>query len=255
MKKISTIIITYNEQDNIEECLKSVLPFSDEIVVVDSFSTDKTITIAKKYTKKIYKQKFLGHVQQKNFAIKKAKYNWIFAIDADERASQKLQKTILNLKKKGFEKDGYSVNRLTYYLTDWMKAGGWYPDKKIRLFHKEKGFWAGENPHDYIKIPSGNVGNTKANLLHYTYKNLTDHLKQINKFATIAAQEKSKKKKPFVILHLFFNPIFKFIKTYFFQGACLKGTRGFIFSVMASFSVFIKYAKLWELKHDKKTKK
>ncbi len=207
----------------------------------------------KKYTSSIYKQRFLGHVQQKNLAVRKAKYDWILSLDADERATKDIQNIILKMKKSGFQYDGYYLNRLGYYLTDWFKLGGWYPDKKVRLFNRKKGKWAGENPHDFIQMnKNSKIGYLNADILHYTNRTLSQHISQINSFSSIAAKVKYKKKTKFVTLHIIMNSFFKFIKTFFIQGAFLAGSRGFIFSIMASFSVFAKYAKLWEIKNCKK---
>lgn len=255
MEKITTAIIAYNEERNIEDCIQSVLPFSDEILIVDSESTDKTIEIAKKYNCRIIIQPFLGHVQQKNFALEKAKNDWVFSLDADERATQELQNKINELKQKGLKKYAYSINRLNFYLFTWFKYGGWYPDKKIRLVNKKFCHWKGENPHDSLRLKIYEKNQNEhlhLDILHYTYRSLEEHLNQIQKFSTIAASQKAQKKIRFITPRLFFHPFMKFIKTYFIQKAFLKGSTGFVFSIMATISVFMKYAKLWEIKKKEK---
>lgn len=253
MRKISTAIITYNEEKNIRRCIESVLPFSDEIVIVDSFSSDKTAEICREYDLIFIENPFEGHIQQKNFTIQHCSNEWIFSLDADEAASKELQEEIISWQKGSSEFSNLFVNRKTFYLTDWFKEGGWYPDKKIRLFRKEIAQWTGENPHDYIQITDNSPsGRLKGDLLHYTYNDLAHHLQGIQSFSRIAAEEKFKKGPSGHVWNVMVRPIFKFFKTYFLQRAFIRGTRGFIFSVMAAFSVFMKYAKLWELSiHEK----
>jgi glycosyltransferase involved in cell wall biosynthesis len=248
MNALSTVVIACNEEDKIEDCLKSVSGISDEIVVVDSGSIDKTVEIARKYAASVIHQDFLGFVQQKRFAVRQASHDWILSLDADERASPELCGRIAACKAKGFDADAYTVNRLTWYLTGWFKWGGWYPDRRIRLFNKRKADWAGQNPHDYVQpVPNAKIGHLSADILHYTYDSLADHVRQIQKFSGIAAQEKGRNGERFAVLRLALDPAAKFIKTYLFERAFLAGSRGFVFSVLASFSVFLKYAKLWEL--------
>lgn len=246
MEKISTVIITLNEEKNIKDCILSVKRFSDEILVIDSFSTDKTINICKEAGCKIIQHKFEGHVQQKNFGVKKAKYNLVFCIDADERASEELVKSILSIKNKR-KYNAYTVNRLNYYLTDWIKTGGWYPDKKIRLFDRRFAFWSGENPHDKVITKKGvKIGHLKGDILHLTYPDLSSHILQIEKFSAISAKEKFSKTKNYRI-KLLFVPLFSFLKVFLFKGSFISGLRGYILAMMCAFSDFVKYAKLWEL--------
>jgi glycosyltransferase involved in cell wall biosynthesis len=248
MKKLSTVIITFNEEKNIERCLKSAAPVSDEIVVVDSSSSDRTVDIARKCGGRVIQHAFEGHVQQKNFALAQASNDWVLALDADECVSPELAEGIMRFKMSDEAVDACYVSRRTFYLTDWFTRGGWYPDRKIRLFSKKQARWEGRNPHDYVQpAPTARVGFIHGDLLHYTYADLTQHVERIQSFSGIAAAEKQGRHVCGVRFRVFVNPIFKFVKTYFYQKAFLEGTRGFVFSVMASFSVFLKYAKLWEL--------
>jgi glycosyltransferase involved in cell wall biosynthesis len=244
---ISAIVITFNEEANISRCLKS-LDFADEIVVVDSFSADQTLVIAQAHDAKVMQQKFLGHVEQKNFATRQASHDWILSLDADEEISPELRKSILSARTEGLRADAYSVNRRSFYLTDWFMQGGWYPDRKIRLFNRTRACWTGRNPHDHVRIePGARVVHLQGDLLHYPYHDLSDHLERIQSYSTIAARGKAGKR--VTSLHLIGHPAAKFLKAYLLKGAILQGTRGLIFSVMAALSVFMKYAKLWELRN------
>lgn len=248
MEKLSSVIITYNEESNIEECLKSLIVFSDEIIILDSFSSDKTLEIAKQYTDKIYQKKFINFVDQKNTAIAYSSNNWILSIDADERASKDMQDKITTLKTNGFVANAYLVNILTWYISDWFKEGGWYPYKKMRLFNKKEASWNGDGVHETPLLKNNQKPiDLNCDILHYSYKDLSDHLNRIQSYTSMSATEKFSRKKKISFLNLIINPGFKFIKTYFFQRAFIRGSRGFIFSIMASFYVFLKYAKLWEI--------
>ncbi len=254
MSRISTCIITYNEEKNIKDCILSVKEFSDEILVVDSLSSDNTVKIAESLGAKVIKQKFLGHVKQKQFAVDNAKFDWIFSLDADERATQELAKKILELKKNNF--NGYNaffVNRRNYYLGKWIKYGGWYPEKRIRLFNRKYGYWGGVNPHDKVIIKqNAKVGDLNLDIIHFPYRDITHHLEVINKYSTISANEKILKNEKVHFYNLILNPTIKFIKMYFLKRGFLMGKIGFIHAVMGSISVFMKYLKTWELQNEKK---
>lgn len=245
MGKISVTIITFNEERNIRRCLESVR-WADEIVVVDSFSTDKTVEICREYTEHVIQHEWLGYVQQKNYAVDCATYDWIFSLDADEEISPELQSAILGMWKRGFSYDGYKVARKVYYLGRWIRHGGWYPDYKIRLFHRAKGRWGGIDLHEKV-ILNGTCGKLKGDLFHYTYENITVHIRKMNSYTTISAQKLYKKGRKPSLLNIFFNPPVKFIKTYFIKAGFLDGKAGFFISIIGSFYVFMKYLKLWEL--------
>ncbi len=248
--KITTSIITYNEEDNIEECIKSVLEFSDEVFVVDSQSDDNTVKIAKKLGARVVVRKWPGHVEQKQFAVDNALYEWIFSLDADERASKELADKILKIKKnKEFQKkfQAYKVNRRNYYLGKWIKYGGWYPEKRIRFFNRKFAKWGGINPHDKV-IPLENckVYDLNLDIIHYPYKDITHHLTTINSYSSIAASENIVKGKKVYFAQLIYKPVFKFVRDYFFKKGFLLGKVGFIHAAMGSISVFMKYLKTYE---------
>ena len=154
MTPVSVVIITFNEEHNIARCLDSVKGIADEIVIVDSFSKDKTKEICLSYGAKFIENKFEGHIQQKNFAITQAKYPHILSLDADEALDEKLRNSISEVKK-NFVHDGYYMNRLTNYCGKWVHHSGWYPDTKLRLWDSRKGQWAGVNPHDKYELTTG----------------------------------------------------------------------------------------------------
>ena len=173
--KLSAVIITFNEERNIQRCIESLLPVADEIIVVDSFSTDRTEEICKLYSIKFFQNVFEGHIEQKNIALLKANHDWILSIDADEALSETLQKAI----KKSLEApqfDAFAMNRLTNYCGKWVKYCGWYPDTKVRLVKKNKAHWTGTNPHDKLELKEkSQVCSLQGDLLHYSYYSKEDH--------------------------------------------------------------------------------
>lgn len=243
--KVSVVIITFNEERNIEDCLKSVLKVADEIVVVDSFSTDDTKSICERYNVRFIQNAFAGHIQQKNFAMRQASNDVVLSLDADERLDEKLIEEVLAIRS-NFVADGYRVNRLNNYCGKFVHFGEWNPDWKIRLWDRRKGEWGGENPHDKVILASGHRGvKMKGRLLHFTYRTPSDHFLQMQKFSEIAANEAYKKGKDSnFIVHLILYPYFIFIKTYFLKLGFLDGKTGFILAVHAAYYRFLKYAKL-----------
>ena len=248
--KITTTIITFNEENNIEKCILSVKKFSDEIMVVDSKSTDKTRKIAAKLGAKVIIHKWEGHVKQKQFAVDSASHEWIFSLDADERASEELIEKILEIKHnidKLNKIKAFSVNRRNYYLGKWIKYGGWYPEKRIRFFNRNFVKWGGTDPHDKV-IPYNNCKTENLNLdiIHYPYKDLSHHLNTINKYSTVAAEENIKKGKRITFFQIIYKPVFKFFRDYFLKKGFLMGKVGFIHAAMGAISVFMKYVKTYE---------
>ena len=250
MEKISATIITYNEENNIKRCIES-LDFCDEIVVVDSLSQDRTVEIAKELGAKVYDQKFLGHIAQKQLAVDKASNDWILSLDADEEVSPELKKSILELQEKCFDKDAYAMNRISFHLGRWIRHGGWYPDRKIRLFNRQKAHWGGYNPHDKV-IVNGSVGRLKGDLKHYVFKDLRQNIDANNSYSSIMAEDLYKNGVKFSMTKLLLKPVGKFLEVYIYKRGFLDGMPGFIIAVGASYSMFLKFAKLWELEKVKK---
>ena len=243
--KLSVVIITFNEEKNIEDCLKSVQKVADEIVVVDSFSTDKTKTICERYGVRFIQNAFEGHIQQKNFAVRQASNEIVLSLDADERLDESLINEVLKTKS-NFAAEGYSVNRLNNYCGKFVHFGEWNPDWKIRLWDRRKGQWGGENPHDKVMLTKGNhTVKMKGRLLHFTYRNPTDHFLQMHKFSEIAANEAFKKgKRSNFIVHQVLYPFFIFIKVYFLKLGFFDGATGYVLAVHAAYYRFLKYTKL-----------
>lgn len=244
-EKISVCIICGNEIDNIERCLRSVT-WADEVLVLDSFSTDGTYEIAQKYTDKVFRHNWLGYIGQKKLIAEKASGPWILFVDADEEVSDNLRAEIESLFSTPIPDgvNGFNCPRLVHYLGQWIWHGDWYPDMKLRLFRKAFGECGGEEPHDRI-IVTGKVRNLRYPLNHYTYEDITDQISQINRFSTISA--KTKRSQFAGLFALLFHPFFRFIKCYFFKLGFLDGIPGLIIAGNVAFGTFAKYAKLWEL--------
>lgn len=242
MVNISVVIIAFNEERDISRCLESVINIADEIVVVDSFSTDKTVEISQSYGAKVITHEFKSYIDQKNFALKQSKYNIILSLDADEELSEKLKISILEVKKKGFIYDGYSMNRVTRIGKNWINHSGWYPDTKLRLFDKTKGEWAGLNPHDeFVYYNKSNIFKLSGDLLHHSFYSFEELKKQSDKFAKLGAEAYFKKGKKAPLLKIIFNPVLRFVRDYFFNTGFLHGIIGIKVSYNNSHSTYLKY--------------
>jgi glycosyltransferase involved in cell wall biosynthesis len=246
--QLSVVIIAYNEERNIARCLDSIKEIADEIVVVDSFSTDNTIEICKSYGAKIIQHKFEGHIQQKNYTLEKASFDFILSLDADEVLSDELKKSITSVKSE-WKYDGYEMNRLTNYCGAWIRHCGWYPDKKTRLFDKRKGKWTGVNPHDRYTMNDSHasVGYLHGDILHYSYYSISDHIAQVNYFTEISARTLFEQKRKASLVRLLASPVFRFIRDYILKCGFLDGYYGFVVCMISSHAVFLKYAKLREI--------
>ncbi len=252
---ISVVIITFNEERNIERCIKSVLNVADEIFVLDSFSTDKTEEICKKYKVRFQQHAFDGHIEQKNRAAALASFDYVLSLDADEALSPELEASVLEVKK-NWEADGYYFNRLTNYCGKWIKHSAWYPDRKLRLWNRKKGKWGGNNPHDkYIMKPGSVEKYIDGDLFHYSFYTIEQHMEQIDKFSTIKANTAFQNGDKSGYFKIFFNPIAKFIKHYFIAKGFLDGFFGLVISVNSAHSTFLKYVKLKILHEQSKKRK
>ncbi len=252
MTKITAAIITFNEEKNIARCIESLLPIADEILIVDSFSKDKTKEIALSYSKVRFEENpFEGHIQQKNVALKWASHKWVLSLDADEALTEALQNAILEIKKHPHLK-GYKFNRLTYYCGHWVKHCGWYPDTKTRLVIKENAEWRGVNPHDRLDlIDDSEVGHLKGDLLHYSYYSAEQHYKQIEYFGDIAARELFEKGKSTNLITIYSKTGFQFIKSFFLKLGVLDGKTGWLISKRSAYATYRKYTKLFVLQKQK----
>ena len=255
MAQLSVVIITFNEEKNIGRCLESVKAVADEIIVVDSLSTDKTKEIALSHGAVVIEQSFLGYIEQKNFALSKANNPYVLSLDADEALSEELSGSIVEEKSKNFPEDAYAMNRLPYYCGKWVRHGTYYPDRKIRLVNKQKAKWGGVNPHDKIILEKGSaLQNLKGDLLHYIYQSFEDHVNKTNKFSSIAAMALYKAGKKSSYFKLIVNPAWAFFHCYFIRLGFLDGFTGFMIARMVAMNTFLKYSKLIRLyKAEKKS--
>lgn len=253
MDKISGVVITYNEEKNIYACLDSLSKVCDEIIVVDSFSTDKTEQICKQFTNKFYTHKFEGYRDQKNYALKFTSNNFILSLDADEILENKLIEIILNLKKSGLKFDAYKFNRLNHIGKKSIRYGDWYPDSKIRLWNKNKGQWAGKNVHETVKMQDdATIMHIKSNILHYPYKNISEFNIQHIKFAEMWANDAAAENKKSSILLAILKSAFKFVKGYFLKLGFCDGFYGLAIQKSLAHYTFMKYARLLEINKQKK---
>ncbi len=243
MAKITACIISYNEEKKIEACLKSLDGIVDEIILIDSLSTDQTVKIASKYKAQIYDQKFLGHIEQKNLAVSKAKYDWILSLDCDERLSDELRTSILAIKAGLGTDDAYKMARKTYYIYRWLNHC-WYPDMKVRLFNRRHASWGGTNPHDKVKVDSEKIGRLRGDILHYSFDTVSSHIQTLDKFSEIGATEIIKRGKKVSIFSPFTHGFWIFFRMYFLKKGFLDGFAGLLASVLSFVHVFVKYSKV-----------
>ncbi len=255
MSNLSVVVITRNEERDIGACLESV-KWADEIIVVDDFSQDRTVEICHRWTDRVLQRKWEGYAEGKNFAIEKASGQWILSLDADERVSSNLKAEIKGVldpfrdkSLTGLERDticdGYSIPMKFYFFGHWMRYGGLYPKRHLRLFRKGKVKFEERAVHEGVKV-TGRVGYLKEPMLHYSYENLNDYLEKFDRYSTLDALDKVDKRRygrwyPFLRL-----PV-EFILTYFIRQGFRDGFYGLLYSVLNSFYVFVKYMKLWEV--------
>lgn len=249
--KLSTVIITKNEAANIERCLLSVLDFSDEIIVVDDFSTDETPAICRRYNVNYIAHVFEDFASQKNVALAHANFPLVFSIDADEAVSDEL-KTSIQAAKSTSSDLFFSMNRKTNYLGKWINYSGWYPDTKIRLWQKEKAQWQG-TVHEVLIPKPEKATHLKGDILHYSYPSLQWHVQKINHFTDIAAQQMYARNKKVSWVKMIFSMKFNFVKKYILQMGFRDGYHGLLLALMSSYYTLLKYAKLRQL-HSKATK-
>lgn len=248
--QLSAVVITYNEERFIGECLTALEQVADEIIVVDGFSKDKTPEICKSFSKvKFFESEWLGYSKTKNWGNEKTTNNWILSIDADEILSPELIIELNNLKK-GNKLFFTEFKRLTNYCGTWIKHGGWYPDVKLRLFDKSIAKWEGELHEKIVFKGLQEIRLCQNNIYHYSYTSISSHILQADKFTSIGAEELFKKGKKTTILKAIASGKIKFLKDYFFRFGFLDGYYGFIVALISSWASFLKYAKLIQLHRD-----
>lgn len=239
--KISLITITRNEEELIGQCLDSAW-FCDEKIVVDSFSTDRTVEIAKQRGAKVFQHEFTNYVMQKQMALDRATGEWVLLMDADEQATHDLGEEILRETGSSAPADGYRIQRMLYHLGryDLRRIE---PDTPVRLFRRERGRIGGRDPHDKVVV-EGRVGRLNGRILHFSYRDITDHVATMNRFSTRAAAEFEPDR--LTALRMVLNPAARFFLFYLVRGGFLDGIRGFYASATSAFYVFLKYAKMYE---------
>ena len=250
MSGLSAVVITRNEERNIERCLKS-LSFCDEIIVVDSGSTDRTGEIAKQFTKNVVSRAWTGYADQKNYGVSLATGEWVLSVDADEEITDELRSEITQLQRNPNGASAYSIPRRTLYSGRWIRHGGWYPNRLVRLFKRDDGKWIGEEIHERWE----SKGDTKAlsgHIQHYSFDSISDQVARNNHYSTLGAKALHKSGVAFSWFSLVVKPQIKFVETYFIKLGMLDGFPGFVISVSAAYSVFLKWAKLRELEKDAK---
>jgi glycosyltransferase involved in cell wall biosynthesis len=252
MAKISAVIMTYNEERNLGRCLESIRDVAEEIVIVDSFSTDRTEEISREYGARFIRNPFAGYVEQREYCIGQATHELVLVLDADEALSPELKASVLEAKNDP-KYDAYYVNRLNHYCGQWIRHSGWYPDRKLRLFRLGRVKVGGRNPHDeIIPLEGATARRLPGDLLHYTYYTVDEHIQQVNRFTAIQARgayEQGKRPSWFQIL---LAPPFKFLRSYIFHLGILDGYYGFLICRTSAYSTFLKHAKLKALYKSKK---
>ncbi len=247
MRKLSVVIITRNEANNIEECLESV-KWADEIVVLDSFSNDETVNICRRYTEKIYQSKFTNYSLQKNMVLDRATNDWVLSVDADERITPRLKTQIIKvINEESEEYAGYHIPRRNYFFGEWVRHCGLYPDYVLRLFRKSKGRFRDKMVHESVKL-NGKAGRIEEPLEHYTYACINDYIDRMKRYSSLFVQQMRRDNKKSRWYNLIVNPTAAFIKMYFLKKGFLDGKLGFIVCVLYSYYAFLKYAMLWEKK-------
>lgn len=248
--KITATIITKNEERNIGRCLKSLQGIVDEVVVVDTFSEDQTPIICADFGAVFIEKEWLGYAATKNFANEQASHSYILSLDADEALSDELRKSILAIKSD--LRGVYEFNRLAFYCGKAIRNGGWYPDRKIRLFPKGKACWEGAFVHEELQVDPGQmVQRLEGDLLHYTYYSLAEHRERARKYADLAAQRIANSGKKNLFWKRWLSPVFRFFKMYFLKTAFLDGKAGYHISLITAQEVAMKYRKATDLRKAK----
>jgi len=248
-QKVSACIITKNEEKNISRCLNS-LKWANEIIVVDSGSTDKTVEICKQYGCKVHLTEWLGYGSTKKLAVNFASNDWIFSIDADEEVSKELSTKIQKMMNSP-KNDGYFVKRKSFYLKKMIHFSGWQNDYPLRLFNKKRGNFNNALVHESVEIPSNNLCFIEEVIFHYPYQSIDDHINKINLYSSIGAQSLFTNKKRINYLFPFLNCFYKFIKMYFLKLGILDGKEGLILAYYSAYGDYLKYSKLWKLQQKK----
>jgi glycosyltransferase involved in cell wall biosynthesis len=246
--RVSAIIVCFNEETNIRACLESVR-WCDEIIVVDSHSTDRTLEITREFTERIFVRDWPGYREQKQFALDQAQTEWVLNVDADERVSPELRSEIQRELNHGDSLvNGYWIPRLVYYLGRWWYRGGWFPDYRLRLFRRERAIWGGVNPHEKVVV-EGTTKRLSGRLLHFTYRDVSQHLTTVNRLTDISSQELLRRRGRVARHDIVLRPLWRLFRSLVVDRAILEGWAGLFVAVTGAFYVYLKYAKAVELEH------
>lgn len=243
MFPVSIVIVTKDEEKNIEDALKSVSD-AQEIIVVDSFSTDRTIEICRRFTDRIFQHEWMGYARQKQMAVDYANGPWVLILDADERLTAELKDEIRETLS-GTDYHGFYLPRKNFFLGKWIRHSGWWPDHTLRLFRKDKAFLEDREVHEKV-IVNGPAGYLKNPLEHYTYRTISDFLKKMENYSTLAAKEIRKKSGGTGLFSVTVRPAFTFLKMFFLRRGFLDGSHGLLLALLYSYYTFLKYVKVWE---------
>ena len=243
--KLTVTVITRNEASNIAAALESV-SWADEIIVVDSHSTDDTVAIARRRATRVEVREWPGYSAQKNLAAELAAHDWILSLDADERVTPSLAAEIRHLLATAPSSNGYRIPRVAWYLGRWIRSTDWYPDHQLRLYNRTTGRWSERRVHESVAV-DGPVGILEHELQHYPYRNISHHLQTIDRYTTLAAEDWAAAGRRANAWRTFFQPRFAFLRNYVLKGGFRDGSAGLIVSLLNSYYVFLKFAKLWEL--------
>ncbi|MBN1552547.1 glycosyltransferase family 2 protein [bacterium] len=250
-EKISILVPSYNEERHIRPCLEGLL-WGDELVVVDSFSTDMTPAIAREYAHRVIQHEYINSAAQKNWALPQLTYDWVLIVDCDERITPELRDEIQAILENPDRLDGYYIYRKNHFIDQPVNYCGWQTDRCLRLFRKSLGKYEDKEVHAEV-ILNGNVGHLKKRMLHYTFDSFEQYMKKFDRYTSLAAVDRSRRTQTVRWYHLTLRPAFRFFKQYILKRGFLDGKTGLIICILAAFSVFLKYAKLWELHKRKKT--
>jgi glycosyltransferase involved in cell wall biosynthesis len=243
---LSVIIITRNEAANIADALASV-SWADEIVVVDAESTDETVAIARRFIERVVVRPWAGYIDQKNHAAGLARHDWVLSLDADERVTPELASEIRHLLLHEPPARGYRIPRVTWHLGRWIRSTDWYPDYQLRLYDRRAGRWTGMHVHESVTV-DGAVGRLRGEIRHFAYRDLSHHLATIDRYTTLWAEQALAQNRRSGIAHLVLHPPLAFLRNYLLRGGFRDGMAGLIVSLLNSYYVLLKYAKLWELR-------
>ncbi len=248
---LSVTIITLNEASHVAEAVASAA-WADEVIVVDCGSTDATVALARAAGARVETRAWTGWIDQKNFAAGLAAHDWIFSLDADERMTPALASEITAVLTKGPDYRGYRVPRVTFHLGRWIRTTDFYPDFQTRLYDRRAARWRGKYVHESVQV-DGPSGQLTEELQHYSYRDLSDHLDRINHYTTLAARQMHEAGRRSTAAHLLVHPPAAFLRNYVLRRGFMDGTAGLMLSAVNAYSVFLKFAKLWEIQGNPKT--